>query len=437
MKTIKIYRDYKIVDWDQVLNRPDFEGDISGLTESVDSLEYEIGNMGTSSLEDALTLETDSRISGDDSLAYEIENMDFSSLEVALSGETDERINGDDSLSTEIDEMPMSINKLYTPDESDAFVFTDNAKNLHIQGNIIQSGSTYETDVETLNIANSYITLRSGSTIGLGPGEYTGIESKNYDGLNDGRLVFDNQGWARVGDVGDEQILTTRVENPTDGNYAVWDDTNKRLDFQPLDMSEYVEKELDDGTYVRKIGYSGSIIELQNKDVGASFNTKVSKLNMFSGGVGPERINLETYGSTNTDITSIKIRDNDIIAQKYTPTYTSRLEVVNSYSFLESERLTISPGKVQVVANSSSNNIFNNVFVGTTLTNQVVIGTDKTISIKGIEYTNDISGSYTDRSLVDKGYIDNRTDGLSFWSGTQAEYDSLGTYDADTIYFIV
>lgn len=37
---------------------------------------------------------------------------------------------------------------------------------------------------------------------------------------------------------------------------------------------------------------------------------------------------------------------------------------------------------------------------------------------------------------VNKGYLDTRTDGLTFWNGTQAEYDTLGTYDNDTIYFI-
>ena len=124
-----------------------------------------------------------------------------------------------------------NIYQLYQPDKTNPFVYTDNSGALHIDGNIIQNGSSYETHAEKIYSTKDYIYLRSGSVAGLGAGEYTGIEAEKYDGVNNGRLVFDNQGWAKVGDAGSEQTLATRIDTPTNGYMAVWDDANKRLDF--------------------------------------------------------------------------------------------------------------------------------------------------------------------------------------------------------------
>ena len=124
-----------------------------------------------------------------------------------------------------------TIYRLYQPDKSNPFVFTDNGGSLHINGNIIQSGSTYETHAEQVYSTKDYIILRSGSVGGLATGEYTGIEALLYDGTNSGRLVFDNNGWARVGDSGSEQVLTTRIATPVDTQIAIWDAGNSQLTF--------------------------------------------------------------------------------------------------------------------------------------------------------------------------------------------------------------
>ena len=97
------------------------------------------------------------------------------------------------------------------------------AGNLEVSGNIIQKGSSYETHAEQIYSTNDYITLRDGAISSLGDG-YAGFQFKKYDGTNDGRLVVDAQGVARVGDVGDEQPLATREETPLAGGIAVWDD---------------------------------------------------------------------------------------------------------------------------------------------------------------------------------------------------------------------
>ena len=114
-------------------------------------------------------------------------------------------------------------NALISPDKTRVVAYTDNAGNFHIAGNIYQSGEAYETHAEHLYTANDEIITRDGAEAGLGDGEYTGIRAKKYDGGNDGRLGFDRNGIARVGDVGDEQPLATREESPVNGGIAYWD----------------------------------------------------------------------------------------------------------------------------------------------------------------------------------------------------------------------
>jgi len=130
--------------------------------------------------------------------------------------------------------------RLYQPDNTNPFVYTDNLGKLHIDGDIIQSGSTYETHAEQIYTKDDTIILRDGAISGLSIGQYTGFTAKLYDGVNDGQLVFDSAGWARVGDIGNLQPLTTRIETPTNGYYSYWEDINKRLNFKQIPASDVV-----------------------------------------------------------------------------------------------------------------------------------------------------------------------------------------------------
>ena len=96
---------------------------------------------------------------------------------------------------------------------------------LQVNGDIIQQGAAYETHAEKVYTTNDYIYMRDGAVGGLASGSYAGFEVIKYDGTNDGRLVIDNSGVARVGDVGDEQPLLTRDEaaDLTNGHLLEWD----------------------------------------------------------------------------------------------------------------------------------------------------------------------------------------------------------------------
>lgn len=99
---------------------------------------------------------------------------------------------------------------------------------LLVYGDITNTGASYETHAEKIYTKNDYIITRDGAVAGLASGDYTGFQATKYDGTNDGRLVFDNTGTARVGDVGDEVPLLARDEttNMTDGKMLSWDSTN-------------------------------------------------------------------------------------------------------------------------------------------------------------------------------------------------------------------
>lgn len=96
---------------------------------------------------------------------------------------------------------------------------------------IIQNGGNYETHAEQVYTTNDYIVMRDGAVSGLGTGQFSGFQVKKYNGSDDGRLVMDNAGVARVGDLGDEQPLATRDEasNMTSGALVKWDGVNEKM----------------------------------------------------------------------------------------------------------------------------------------------------------------------------------------------------------------
>lgn len=102
---------------------------------------------------------------------------------------------------------------------------------LNVNGDINQNGSAYETHAQQVYTADDYIIMRDGAVAGLGAGDYAGFQVKKYDGTNDGRLVIDKDGTARVGDVGDEQPLATRDESAsmTGGDLVEWDSANQKM----------------------------------------------------------------------------------------------------------------------------------------------------------------------------------------------------------------
>jgi hypothetical protein len=123
-----------------------------------------------------------------------------------------------------------NINTLYQPDGTNGFVYTDNSGVLHIDGDIIQSGETYETHAEEIYTTKDLIITRENAITSITEGTLSGIQVTNYDGTNDLLFGTDSDGYFKVGKSGELQILATREDNPNDTSIAFWNNTEKRFD---------------------------------------------------------------------------------------------------------------------------------------------------------------------------------------------------------------
>lgn len=177
---------------------------------------------------------------------------------------------------------------------------------LTVKGDIIQNGSAYETHAEKLYTKKDIIITRDGAVSGLSTGEYTGIQATKYDGTNDGQLVFDKDGEARVGDVGDTQPLLTRdeVADLTDGNPLVWDATNKKaitaLSVITASSTTLTGAPISSGSVIRvmftsAITGSDTTTALSLSYNGTSYSVKVGKNGVLSNFVASYVNNDYTY----------------------------------------------------------------------------------------------------------------------------------------------
>ncbi|TLX78401.1 tail fiber domain-containing protein [Labilibacter sediminis] len=103
------------------------------------------------------------------------------------------------------------------------------ANNLTVAGDLTITGTINEVETTIVKSTNDLIITRDGATTALIDGTYTGIQATKYDGTNDGQLVFGSDGFARVGDIDDLQILATREDTPISNGIAYFDNTTKQF----------------------------------------------------------------------------------------------------------------------------------------------------------------------------------------------------------------
>lgn len=119
---------------------------------------------------------------------------------------------------------------LFQPDGTNEFVYTDNAGVLHIDGDIVQNGSSYSVQAESVTTTQNLIVTRSDAIAGIPVGETSGLEVTLYDGVSNLTFGTDNDGYFKVGEEGELQILATREDAPNSTSIAFWNDTEKRFD---------------------------------------------------------------------------------------------------------------------------------------------------------------------------------------------------------------
>jgi len=121
-------------------------------------------------------------------------------------------------------------NTLYQPDGTNGFVYTDNSGVLHIDSDIIQNGTTYETHAEQVYTTKDTIITREGAISAITTGTISGLQVTKYNGANNLLFGTDSTGYFKVGESGSLQILSTREDSPNNTSIAFWNDTLKRFD---------------------------------------------------------------------------------------------------------------------------------------------------------------------------------------------------------------
>lgn len=118
-----------------------------------------------------------------------------------------------------------------------------------IGGDLNVAGKVVSIDTETITTKENSIELRHDASIGLVPGDVSGVIINNYDGNgSDAQIALDNAGTLRIGDTGDTEPVATRDEaaNMTDNNLVKWDAVSNKL--------------VDSGISINDVGKSNSII---------------------------------------------------------------------------------------------------------------------------------------------------------------------------------
>lgn len=252
---------------------------------------------------------------------------------------------------------------------NNTFTGENHFKDIVVEGNIIQQGETYETHAEKVFTKDDYIIMRDGAAAGLANDEYTGFQATKYDGENDVRLVFDNTGTARVGDVGNEQPLATRAETNELGHNAVmvWDAINYRM--VSGGFLEEFQKTIDYNLATEAKTVSGAINELRTNVIVCSEQLSDVRDNIL---LIEEGIN------------EIRTDHNNTKTYQYATTISIDKNNVNTYlEFSSMEALSI-----EVLRGRAGADVRNKIFDITPLLLQISngeIGSYKKIIVNGVD----------------------------------------------------
>ena len=173
---------------------------------------------------------------------------------------------------------------------------------------LVSNGDGYETHSGKFFTTDDVITLRDKATIGLGSTKFTGIVAKKYDGLNDGQLVFDADGYARVGDEGSLQMIATREDAPISNGIAYYDNSTRK--FKTKTESSLSVGNADNANKLGDVAAANyartDIDETFTKEVTIQENLNVKKsINLYNN-TG------DSYGFLNNDDGKLLWQDEDV-----------------------------------------------------------------------------------------------------------------------------
>ena len=321
-----------------------------------------------------------------DNLNNTINNTILTNLN-ALSDETkdasriDKGILADDRLSDNI--AKKNINNFFSTNQTIT-------GNLTVIGNIYQGNdaTVYETHTEKILSENDYIILRNGAQTALGDDNYSGLEFTLYNGVSNARLGIDNKGIVRVGDVGDEQPLLTRLEadSLTDTNPLVWDAATltaktsdefvRKTDFANASVGGVVKAQnannVNRGVYISTEGFLSLKIATDNE-----IKNKTNTYNVIS----PQ--NLDKAVATSISTNTIELTDDEKTSAQTWLGLNNKLEAVTSNYSIETHRVyAVGTSGTQYILRTTDN-------TSNELTTKAYVDNADATKVSQVEYSKD------------------------------------------------
>jgi microcystin-dependent protein len=139
------------------------------------------------------------------------------------------------------------------------------------------------------------------------------MRAVKYDGINDGMLVFDGNGIAKVGDVGALQTLATREDSPNSCGIAYYDSTNFRSNTINC---------LGDGQIITGNSNGRPNITDLSDDFSLQTDNEQKTLNIATGAITTIKI-------ADCNITTIKIADGNITTDKIADGNITTIKIAN------------------------------------------------------------------------------------------------------------
>ena len=170
---------------------------------------------------------------------------------------------------------------------------------------IIQNGAAYETHAEQVFSHNDYIVMRDGVITSLPAGSYSGLQVKKYDGTNDCRLVVDNSGVARVGDINDEKPLMVRDEaaDLADGALLKWNASGSKAVNEGTVGTDTKPIKIVNGVAT---AVTNELVDISSAQTVGGQKEFVLPLNLLSQSAGDDQISkIYKSGDTNNDILNL------------------------------------------------------------------------------------------------------------------------------------
>ena len=298
------------------------------------------------------------------------------------------------------------------------------------------SGTTTFVNTQNLNIKDNLILINSGETGSGVTLQYAGIEVDRGSSPRYGFYFDENGDYFRVGVTGQTQAVATREDVPLDGGVAIWNASNyifetSNINNNFLSANTYIPS--DSNFLSANTLFSNGLTKTDNLiELGGTLTKDTNidgRYNLYLGGT-EKLYGFRIFTSGNTTNNTLNLSNNQCLLQSDYNNITTQLNFFGGVAYLKVNDID-EPYNFGHIGLTKSD-IAIQISYGLSNSSSYQLSSEEGIIIydeiwqRGVTYKNDYSSNYTDRSLVDKEYVDLKTSGNTDLTNyyTKTETDS-------------